>query len=219
MAQIITEARVRIKDTSTTRQRYTDAQLTNIINEGQRDVVNNTWCIEKTLTFNTVAGTTYYALPTDYIVVNRITSNYLNTPETTLIQMDSLNGNTSWETQANRIPQAYFIDHSQPNNMDIGIYPYPQDNLSTTTIRMKYEAMVGDLVNPTDLAYSGEYHLQTYADLLTYYTAYRIYIIEGEADKATAYGQEYAARLKVMDANVGKKPNYNPSFSGPANSR
>lgn len=216
LSQIQTEIRVRVKDTFLGRPRYTDSQITALINEAQRDVINNTWVISKSYTFNTLSGTTYYALPTDILAIQRVTSAYQNLPETTLVKQDGDNSNSSWELSTG-VPIYYFQDYAQSNQ--IGFYPFPVNATSTTTIKIIYSSQGTDLVNMADIPFNAESRYVSYHDLLIFYPAYRIFLIEGEADKATAYRQEYESRLVVMEQAIGKKPNYLPSVSGASHGR
>jgi hypothetical protein len=196
--------------------------LTVDFNQSQRDIINNTWCVQNSTTFITVIGTTYYALPSDFITPIRVTSNFANVPETSLIQLDSLNGNTAWPLLSGTNLQYYFVDWSQATktvNAVIGLYPYPQNNLSTTSVKIQYYATVPDLSAGGDVPFNNQINLYPYHDLLMYFAAYRIFLIEGEVDKANLYRQEYESRLGVMATAVGKRPNFIPGMTGPANSR
>lgn len=217
LSQIQTEVRIRIKDNFTGRQRYTDTQLTALINEAQRDVSNNTWVVTRSTSFTTTAGTTYYTLPSDVLAIQRVTSSFQNLNEVTLIKQDGDNSNSAWELSNGTALQAYFQDPSQSNK--IGFYPWPLNATSTSTIKIIYSAQVPDLANSTDLPFNGELRYTPYVDLLIFYPAYRVYLIEGEQDKATIYRQEYESRLVVMEAAIGRKPNYNPGLSGTSKSR
>lgn len=215
LSQIRTELRVRIRDTSTTRQRYSDSQLLNLINEAQRDVVNETWAVEKTTTdFSLSVNTTYYAFPTDMIAPFNLTSNGMALPETSLIQLDSLNQGNAWIHQTG-VPQYYFVDRSK----GLGFFPVPGTVTSTTTISYHYYAMAPDLAADSDVPFNGQSNLLAYDDLLIYYPAAVIYTIENEADKSKDYFSLYTARLQLMEQDVGKRPNFVPSMAGPANSR
>lgn len=218
LSTLNTEIRLRIRDTSsnTSRQRYTDTQITNIINESQRDIINNTWAIEKISTFTTVIGTTYYAYPSDLIVPSRVTANSISIPEVSLITLDSLYENANWQTVTG-IPRYYFIDRAQTNK--IGIFPFPSVVTSTQSINMHYYAFPTDLSGSSDVPFDSLSYLYPYHDLIIFYSCYRIFLIEGETDKLTAYRGEYEARLKLMNDLVGKKPNFIPGMAGPANSR
>lgn len=217
LSQIQTEIRVRVKDTFTGRQRYSDTQLTALINEAQRDVINNTWVVTKSTSFATTLGTTYYTIPSDVLAIQRVTSSFLNIPEATLIKLDGDNGNSAWELSSGKYPQFYFQDYAQSNK--IGIYPWPLDATSTTTVKIIYSSQVSDLASASDVPFNGESRYLSYDDLLIFYPAYRIYLIEGEQEKATIYRQEYESRLQVMVQAIGKKPNYNPGVSGASNGR
>lgn len=217
LSQIQTEIRVRTKDTFTGRQRFSDAQLTALINEAQRDVINNTWVISRSTTFATTAGTTYYTLPTDMLAIQRVTASFLNVSEATLIKLDGDFGNSSWETSSGSSVQFYFQDYAQSNK--IGIYPWPLNAASTSTIKIIYYAQSPDLANAVDIPFNSELRYLSYHDLLIFYPAYRIYLIEGEQDKATIYRQEYESRLQIMEQDIGKKPNYVPGISGVSHGR
>ena len=84
---------------------------------------------------------------------------------------------------------------------------------------MNYYCTVNDLVKYSDIPFNGIQYMVPYHDLLTYYTTYRVYLIEGEMDKVNLYAQEYVARLKTAMSDIGKRPNYIPGMSGPNNSR
>lgn len=218
LSAIRTELRLRIRDTSTTRQRYSDTQLLQLINEAQRDVVNETWAVEKTYQdFDLAANTTYYTLPSDCIAIYNLTSNDAPLPETSRIQLDSLYNGSAWIHTAGK-PQEYFIDRSK-SSTGLGFFPVPTVVTDTTTIRFRYYAMASDLAADSDAAFNGQENLLPYGDLLIYYPAAIIYTIEGENDKAKNYFDLYTARLQLMKEDVGKRPNFQPGFSGPSNSR
>lgn len=216
LSQLRTNARLLIKDTSTSRQRYTDTQINNFINEAQRDVINNTWALSKNTSITLVLGTTYYTVPTDLIGIQRITYERRNIPETSLIKQDGDFSNSSWET-SNGPPRFYFQDPSQTTK--IGVFPWPQNSASTGTLRMIYYAQAVDLSADSDVPFNSEVRFTPYQDVLEYFVAYRVYLLEGEVDKAGLYRQEYESRLGTMAGRIGMKSNFNPSFSGPSTSR
>lgn len=216
LSEIETEIRLRIKDTHTSRQRYTSAQLTNLVNEAQRDVINNTWAIRKSTEITLIINTTYYSLPEDLIAIERVTYDRRNLPEATLISLDGESGNGAWENTGGR-PQKYFQDSAQTDS--IGVHPWPNSVTSTGTIRINYWAQAEDLVDATDEPFNGAFRFKPYTDLLILYPVYRVYLIEGEVDKASLYRQEYESRLAIMNERIGSKPNYNPGLSGPTTTR
>lgn len=215
LLEIRTEVRLLIKDASTTRQRYTDAQINSFINEGQRDVVNNTWCINKLTTIPLVAGTTFYSFPVDLLAVQRVTREGRNLPETTLLKLDADFSNGAWQSNGG-IPQSYYQEAgiSGDSLHKLGFYPWPNSVSSTGTVVLFYYALPTDMSSDSDTPFNAQYRFLSYSDLLSYFASYRIYLLEGENDKATVYRQEYESRLQVMNQRVGSRPNYNPSVSG-----
>lgn len=211
LSEIRTNARLLIKDSSSSRQRYTDAQLNKFINEGQKDVINNTWVITKSTTITLLNGTTYYSIPSDTLSVYRVTRERKNLPETSLQKLDGDSSNGSWASSGGT-PISYFQDPSQTNK--IGFYPWPNSSSSTGTVTFFYYAQGTDLSSDSDEPFNGEDRFTPYHDLLEYFVAYRVYVLEGEADKATLYRQEYENRLMLMAGRIGMRQNYLPSFSG-----
>lgn len=221
----MTDVRVRIKDTSTTRQRFTDSQIQEFFAEGQRDIVNKTWCVYNSTTFVSLQNTTYYALPSDAIIPYRVTYGQIVLPESSLFQIDSLNNDVNWGTQGG-LPQMYWTEYSHPatattpyTTIQIGLYPFPITNTTTASVHVAYYALPADLVNVTDVPFNGETRLQPYHYLLVLFATIRVYLIEGEMDKVDSYEKEYDDGLQAMANVVGQKPNFLPSAAGPATSR
>ena len=210
LSDLLTNSRLLIKDTSPTRQRYTDAQLTGFINSAQKDVINNTWVIIKSTTIILTSGTTYYSIPTDTLSVYRVTREGKNLPETSLQKLDGDAGNSAWD-KAGGIPNSYFQDPTRTNR--VGFYPWPNSSSSTGTVTFMYYAQGMDLSSASDVPFNSELRFYPYHELLQYFTAYRIYFLEGEMEKATLYREEYESRLAVMAGRIGMKQNFNPSFS------
>lgn len=210
LSTIRTEIRIRIKDSDSTRQRYTDAQLNNIINQTQRDVVNVSWIIKKSTAISLVTNTTYYAIPTDLIAIHRLMFRNYNLPETTLQELDSKSEFGKWPEQAG-IPTAYFQDPARPSS--IGISPWPNNLSSTGTINMIYYSQGTDLSSDSDVPFNSDTRYYPYHDLLIYEPCYKIMLIEGENDKAGEYKSYYESRLQILLAAIGNKPNFLPGFS------
>lgn len=215
-SDIRTEVRVRVKDANSTRQRYTDAKINALINEAQRDVINNTWAIRTSTSISLVAGTTYYTLPTDIIQIERVTLDRKNISETTLIKLDGENDNGAW-ADVHAKPRQYFQDPAQLGR--IGVYPFPLVTADLGTLKIIYFSQAPTLSADSDIPFNSESRFATFHDLLIFYPAYRIYLIEGEMDKAAAYRSEYESRLLIMNERIGSKPNYVPGLGGPNNSR
>lgn len=210
LSEIRTQVRIRIKDSYSARQRYTDAQLNSFINEAHRDIVNETWVVVKSTSFQLSAGSTYYLLPDDTIDIQRLTLRDVPLKEISLQGQDGLTS-SAWEVAAG-LPSKYFQDPTQPGY--IGFYPFPNSVSSTGTIKMQYFAQANTLSSDSDVPFDNQDRYLPYNDLLTIFTCYKIFLLEGEIQKAQFYGQEYESRVQLMRDRVRSKPNWFPGFSG-----
>lgn len=211
LSEIRTEIRLRIKDTHSSLRRYSDTHINNLTNEAQRDVVNVVWPIKKATTITLVSGTTYYSLPTDLIAIQRVTREFKKIEEVSLEKLDGDFGNSNWESTGGTI-RYYFQDPAEPDQ--IGFYPWPNSSASTGTVKVLYWAQGTTLSADADKPFNSEDRYAPYHDLLIFYVCYRVYLLEGEIEKASIYRQEYESRLVVMRERVGSKPGYNGSFMG-----
>lgn len=208
LTQLITQVRQNIRDTATSAslQRYSDSIITGYLNEGQRDVVNQTWVISKSTAITLVAGTTYYSLPTDLIAIQRVTQEYESLPEVTLEQQDADANYSAWESTGGA-PTYFFQDKSQTNK--IGIAPYPTSG-NTGTLRIIYFAYATDLSGSSDEPYLALDRFDGWHDLLVLYATYRILYIEAMWDKARAFKEQYDARVMLLRQNYGARPQLVP---------
>lgn len=211
VSQLRDNIRLIIKDTDSSRRRYSDTQLLTMINEGQRDVSNSTWLVWKSTTITLVSGTTYYSIPSDTIEIMRLTREYKLVDENTFDKLDSDNVGSAWELIGGT-PVIYFQDSTQPDK--IGIQPFPNSTASTGTLRMQYVAQPIDLVSDSDIPYNASNRYLPYNDLIAYYVCTRIFMLENDANKLAAYSQFYQSRIQIVHDKVGVKSNYLPSFSG-----
>lgn len=211
LSTIRTDVRLLIKDPSATRQRYSDSQINDFINEAQKQIVNSTWVLNKSTDIVLVVGTTYYTLPTDNIALLRVTLQKRNIPESSLIQLDGKFSNASWENSGGT-PQNYFQDPAQTDK--IGFYPWPNSSSSTGTVHIIYTCQATDMASDSDQPFNAESRWIPYHHILAHFVAYRIYLLEGELDKALVWLKEYNDDVEEMRARIGSRPNFNPSVSG-----
>ena len=211
LSDIKNQVRIIIKDNDSTRRRYTDTMLLDFINEGQRDVINNTWLIANSTTITLTSGVTYYSLPSNAIEIIRVTKDYKLLNETTFDKADSVNDGSSWETNGG-MPIEYFQDKTQPDV--IGIKPFPNSSTSTGTVRIQYLAKATDLSSDSDIPFNSSNRYTSYHDILTYYVVTRIFMLEGDQSKLILYAQLYESRIQNMREKIEQKPNYIPGFSG-----
>lgn len=231
-SQIRTEIRVRIKDTSTVRQRYSDTLLLNLANEGQREINLSTRMLQQRTNTGMTAGTTYYAFTAisggnNVLDIVRLTLNWKILPQTTKTQLDSLNGGSTWELTSGQ-PTHYFIDSAQP--LKYGFYPSPSTSFVASTPIVHIDMLVDVLPMSLDsdspftvFDLSGVEAVATrykpYHDTVIYYVVYQLYLLEGETEKATAYSLIYQAKLKNMKETLNDFQNYNPGLSGTGGGR
>lgn len=205
--------RLRVKDVGVSgqRQRFSDTQYNEMINQTQRDVVNVTWAVRKSSTIVLSTGTTSYAMPSTFITVDRIVFENRNFEEVSVKGLDSRFSNADWRTTGG-VPQVYFRDESVPD--EIAFYPWPADDqVSTGTVILGYFAIADDMSADNDEPFNGINRLQQYSDLLVYEPVYKIFLIEGQMEKAIEYRQYYEKRLELMVSLEGQRPNFIPGFS------
>lgn len=209
LTDVETAIRRNVRDTasSSSLQRYSSTVLDAVINEGQRDVVSNTWILSKSTSITLTANVTYYTLPSDLIAIQRVTRSFGNLPEVTLAQQDADNGNAAWETTGASTPTYFFQDRSQTNK--VGLAPYPT---SAATIRIIYYCYAADLASSSDVPFNSEARFTVYHDLLVWYATYRLLYIEAFWEKASAFKGMYDTRLGVLLQDYGAKPQPVPAL-------
>lgn len=203
-----TDCRVLIKDDGATRNRFSNAQLLRFINEGQKDLVQYAKPIRKPYSFELVAGTTFYALPSDYLSVVRLTRSYQVLAE---VSIQALDKQLQWQTVAG-LPINYFINHS--SRTLIGFYPFPGTANSTGTIRMEYTAQATDLSSDSDVPFNSIVELQPYTYLIAFYCAYRASLVESQAIQAQAYYAEFKRGSDMLASDAFSRPSYRPGAVG-----
>jgi hypothetical protein len=218
LAEIRTRIRTNIHDTSTSSglQRYSDATLTQEVNEAQRDVVNQTWCLETSTSITVAVGTTYYNLPTDVLTITQVRfrdTTGLVTEMSEVGRRKLFQDDPNFENNGQSSPPSqYFIQFSTAGgaNLQMGVYSAPS---STGTLLIDYIQQAADLSADSDIPLDGYRALYVYHYALVYRVSSRIRLREGFSD-ADAYSQLYAAEIASMLNRVGAKPNSNPGFKG-----
>jgi len=172
---------------ATGRVRFTDAQILDFINEGQRDSVASTFCILKEYTFDTVQGTVFYSLPTDYIRIDRLISDDVRLEEKSVLKLDQ--EYTEWEANVG-IPTAYYINFA--SRTKVGFYPYPGSVTSTTTVKVEYYAQVTDMT-ASSTPFNSITEFTPFHQMLAYYAAAQMLYIDGFSNSADRYLQRYVS--------------------------
>lgn len=217
-ADIITRARLSLRDTSSdvTRQRFSDAQLLNWINDGQREANSTNFILQSSATITLVAGTTEYALPSDYLTTWRVTINNLKLNETSFNEQDA--NSTGWQKIGVGTPINYYI-YLAPNPT-IGFIPCPSSSFISTSgssIKVWYIQQTVDLTTTSQIPFNGWLQLYPYHSALAYYLAYRGLWTVGDTEQAQQYFAEWQAALGAMKMGIGKMPDFNPGFGGRRN--
>ena len=214
LSQIRTEVRRNLRDTDSTRQRYTDALLLDFINEAQREIVNATWLGEKTSSYILTPLTTFYSLPTDLIVITNV--DFKDKQNTTLplteMTLKGLNSeNPDWRRTVGT-PLDYYVDKATTSNqLVISYIPIPTTQ-STGTVTVRYYYQVPDLAADADVPFDGKRHLYFYHQVIVYHATMRLKMIEKKIEEANFYATMYGNYLKIIRERLGDIPNYNPSI-------
>jgi len=209
LGEVRTEVRSLITDGQGTRQRFSDSELNGWINEGQRVSDITTLCTEKSYSFDLSAGSTYYAMPSDFLAVERVTRDYLVVLEMTQAGLDGRSG--EWESQSG-LPTYYFIDFS--SRTSIGFAPFPDVSTDTGTIRIEYQAYNDTLTSDTDVPFGGIIEFYPYHYALSFYAAYKASVVDERDNKAKVFMESFASINKIMKDQCKSRPNYRPSLIG-----
>ena len=208
LAQIRTEARVLSLDNGASRNRFADARILQFINEAQKIAATETKAIIRSTTFDLVSGTTYYSLPSDFLQMYRLSSDYQQLPEASPEMLDK---SSNWQETTGE-PTHYFMNWS--SRTKVGVYPFPDNTSSTTTIRYDYIAQATDLSSDSDTPFNSITEFTPYHYALAYFAAARMAAIDGRLDLATLYRAEFSAVVAKMAQESRARPSYRPSAVG-----
>lgn len=210
LTQLIADVRVLTQDAANASySHFSDSQITTLLNQAQREILAGNHCLQQTFVFQLVPGTTYYPLPPNYTVIERVLIGYKMIPQMTPAALDSQS--LGWE-YASGYPNRYFINFSSRGL--VGFAPFPQQSTDTDTIKVDYDVQANDLVNPTDYPYNAVNELQDYQHALAYWTASTIEQVDQQPQRAQFYLTLYAAVGSQMKAKCRDLTNYRPSASG-----
>lgn len=210
LSQLITDARVLQHDAaSNTRQRFTDAQITEFINQGQREALAAAPCLFQNIVFTLSPGTTYYPLPSNYTSIRRVTVGSKWIQE---LSPGGLDGRSrGWEA-ASGYPTYYFVNFSSRGL--VGFAPWPAQAADTDTVKVEYNVQATDLAAAADLPFNGVNELQDYHHALAYFAAAMMAAVDEHPSQSSAYMGVFSMMAKQMGANCTQRPNYLPSAVG-----
>lgn len=204
-----TEARLLARDTGTTRVRYTDTQINNLLAEGESQAISMSECIYKSFSFDLQIGVTYYTMPDDFKFVRRLTRDSLELKEMTPAALDGRS--RGWE-DAGGVPTYYFTNFSSRGLL--GFAPVPAVTGDTSTVKIEYFSDVSTMTADSSVPYESIGELTAFQPMLAYYAAYIMTQLDGKPTIAASYLQVYQGYLKLMTDKCVSRPNYLPSLVG-----
>lgn len=218
-SEIISRARIYLKDQSSTatRQQFSDTTLLSYISDGQREANSYAWLLTQRSTFTLTAGTTEYALPTNFMATQRVlykkgsATNWIKLDQTSLNQLDA--DSSGWMTQTG-VPYKYYVYLA--TTPVIGFVPAPVAT-STGTVQVDYIADTNDLASSSEVPFNGYLILKPYHTALIYYTVCRGYITQEMYDMAQPFCEQWNGYIATMKAGTLKQPDFNPGFGGRRN--
>jgi len=218
LSDIQADVRRHVNDIADPKVRYTNNYVNDIANEIQREVVNQTWCLQTSHVVTLVSGTTYYDLPSNLIAIIQVdfrdssgrVAELKETSERSLKQE-----NPDFERQGGK-PSEYLVRYStaQGVSMQIGFTPTPNNAASTGTVRIQYYNQATDMSAAASIPFDSYQFLYPYHYVITYGVVARIKAIEGDSAGATYYQQLYQNGLTIMNNRLGEMPNYVPGTGG-----
>ena len=216
-SDVLSRARVYLRDQSTAanRQQFPDATLLQFLSDGLREANAQNWLYQSSYTFTMSAGTTEYAMPSDFMATMRVWfqppgQSYLKLDATSMDQLDAQS--VGW-TGAIGTPTKYFLDKSNPTTINLGFYPAPIGT-STGPVIVYYIQQSQDLTSTSSSLFNSNYVYQPYASALAYYVAGRGFQAVEETDLAGSYFQLWYNFLQLMHQGMGKTPDFSPGFIG-----
>lgn len=210
LSQLITDVRVLTLDaSSSSRQKFTDAQITNLLNQAQHEMAAADGCMAQSLQFNLVPGSTYYPLPANFTVIDRVTIGNKWLQEMSMAALDGRS--RGWESSSG-YPTYYFMDISSRGVM--GFAPWPATSSDTDTVKVEYEIQPNDMVNSTDVPFNGINEFGNFHHALAYWAAMTISNIVNQKDRAALYQSLFTAVTQQFVKQCRANPNYRPSATG-----
>jgi len=228
LSEIRTQVRIAIRDNpaDTSRYRYSNTVLNDLINEGQRQVVNLTHLSQETTSYILTAGVTYYNLPPDLTVVQQVI--FYGTNQSNIYQLEQkslrslFDKNPTWERIPGS-PNSYLITESSRTAqtsapLRISYFPVPT-RLSTGAVVIWYSSIMDDLSADSDVPFENRSNIYPHHQTLVYYAIMRIKLREGKVDEMNAYGALFADSISIMRTRLGEMPDYTPGIAIPGVNR
>lgn len=215
LSDLLTNCRVALRDTAsdTNFQRFSDAQLTSFLNDGQNQINNVVEPLVNAYQFDLTAGTAEYPLPADFKAVYRVTLSGKRIQSTGYNALDA--NFTNWQT-ASSTSTYYFLDYysSTTASIQMGFYANPKYTTTGGSVLLFYYQNPAALAASADVPFNGRKNLYPYHDALTHFCAMRGWAVQNRADLAKLYADMYGQDVTAMKNDVNFLPDYNPAVTG-----
>lgn len=218
LADLISYTNIATNDVN--KVKYQDPFVTMLLNEGQKDIVKATDCLQCITPYktDTIADQQEYTLPAYVYKVDYRggIAYYDGTTKTRLIMVTLKHLDdyeSQWRTAVSGTPQMYYL-----RNTTIGLYPKPVTAV-TNGIEIYYIRKPTDLTNGMDIPFEGDTGLANYHELISIYAIWKLKAMEASTQEGINqrdyYERQYATgvnRLKreymdKIDMGLGFKPN------------
>lgn len=207
LSSLISDARTLVVDSNSSRQRFSDSQITGFINQGSRLMISQTHCLMASATIQLTVGTTYYSLPSNFTAIRRVVrGNYGAMLEQTPAGMDGKS--RGWES-ASGSPVYYFVNFSTRGK--IGFAPFPATVADTDTVRVDLDIDTNDLSASTDIPFYGINELTGFHHYLAYYAAAMMSTIDDQFTPAKMFFDMYSSVIPLLQKRCEDRPSYLPS--------
>jgi len=224
LSQLRTHVRFAVKDSNSDRQRYTDTELDFLINEGHRQLFKLTWPSMNGLEIaaNLVANTTSYTITDEYMQISQCDYEGKDLIETTYKALNAKFPHSDWQGDSQGEP-THFYRRPGPRETLLHVFPAP-DSASTGTLRCFAYITANTLVNDSDTPFSARDQWATFTDGIIYYPCYRVFVREGQIEKAKEYLRLWQQTIAIVQGFTGVNPTgqalgYRPGLSGADNLR
>lgn len=197
--------------------RYSDTFIDGFLNQAQRELVNDTWCLQTSGSITLVAGTSYYSMPSDLIAPKMVrikdaSNKNRNLSETSYKAVTQ--NNPDYERQTGP-PMQYAVRTSTSGGTALEVVFLPIATVSSTgTVTIDYYNQSTDLSSDSSVYLDGDLTLYPYHENIVYNAVAKLKLIENDTAGAQAFFQLYQAGVQAMNSRLGEKPNLTPGFTG-----
>ena len=183
-------SKVRLRIQEPTADRFTDANLNDLINDAQDEFCLDTEYTKSSWTYTAVLNQKTYTLPSDLLNIERVSFDDLKIQETTLSELDKLDedldedsdDDDKWVNQTGTPTNYVFVTENV-----IRLYPYPDSDAAGKTIEIYGIQIPADLSSDTDISDISSIFERTIAD----WVAWQVFDMDGETTQAVRYEKKY----------------------------